>query len=106
MQRQTQTQRQTLKYSPLQIQMLNLLHLTTMELEQRIKEELEENPVLEEGKEDTASEDTTDGMSSGTMIFLTIKHTPTTNPLITNSIPVRWLNPLVSGMILNSRSIF
>jgi len=52
MQRQTQTQRQTLKYSPLQIQMLNLLHLTTMELEQRIKEELEENPILEEGKED------------------------------------------------------
>ncbi|MDQ6477334.1 RNA polymerase factor sigma-54 [Dyadobacter sp. LHD-138] len=57
MQRQTQTQRQTLKYSPLQIQMLNLLHLTTMELEQRIKEELEENPVLEEGKEENASED-------------------------------------------------
>jgi RNA polymerase sigma-54 factor len=58
MQRQTQTQRQTLKYSPLQIQMLNLLHLTTMELEQRIKEEIEENPILEEGKEDSASEDT------------------------------------------------
>ena len=53
MQRQTQTQRQTLKYSPLQIQMLNLLHLTTMELEQRIKEELEENPILEEGKEES-----------------------------------------------------
>jgi RNA polymerase sigma-54 factor len=60
MQRQTQTQRQTLKYSPLQIQMLNLLHLTTMELEQRIKEELEENPILEEGKEESASEDSTD----------------------------------------------
>ncbi|WAC12295.1 RNA polymerase factor sigma-54 [Dyadobacter pollutisoli] len=60
MQRQTQTQRQTLKYSPLQIQMLNLLHLTTMELEQRIKEELEENPILEEGKEENASEDTAD----------------------------------------------
>jgi RNA polymerase sigma-54 factor len=57
MQRQTQTQRQTLKYSPLQIQMLNLLHLTTMELEQRIKEELEENPILEEGKEENATED-------------------------------------------------
>ncbi|SDG79504.1 RNA polymerase, sigma 54 subunit, RpoN/SigL [Dyadobacter soli] len=57
MQRQTQTQRQTLKYSPLQIQMLNLLHLTTMELEQRIKEELEENPILEEGKEESTSED-------------------------------------------------
>lgn len=57
MQRQTQTQRQTLKYSPLQIQMLNLLHLTTMELEQRIKEELEENPILEEGKEESTSEE-------------------------------------------------
>ncbi|QRR03713.1 RNA polymerase factor sigma-54 [Dyadobacter sandarakinus] len=60
MQRQTQTQRQTLKYSPLQIQMLNLLHLTTMELEQRIKEELEENPILEEGKEENAAEETAD----------------------------------------------
>lgn len=58
MQRQTQTQRQTLKYSPLQIQMLNLLHLTTMELEQRIKEELEENPILEEGKDESTSEET------------------------------------------------
>jgi RNA polymerase sigma-54 factor len=31
--------------------MLNLLQLSTLELEQRIKDELEENPVLEEGKE-------------------------------------------------------
>lgn len=60
MQRQTQTQKQTLKYSPLQIQMLNLLHLTTMELEQRIKEELEENPILEEGKEENATEEAAD----------------------------------------------
>ncbi|TLU99199.1 RNA polymerase factor sigma-54 [Dyadobacter luticola] len=60
MQRQTQTQRQTLKYSPLQIQMLNLLHLTTMELEQRIKEEIEENPILEEGKEESTTEDNAD----------------------------------------------
>jgi len=60
MQRQTQTQRQTLKYSPLQIQMLNLLHLTTMELEQRIKEELEENPILEEGKEENTTEESAD----------------------------------------------
>ena len=56
MQRQTQVQRQTLKYSPLQIQMLNLLHLTTLELENRIKEEMEENPVLEEGKDEAAKE--------------------------------------------------
>ncbi|HEV7350502.1 RNA polymerase factor sigma-54 [Telluribacter sp.] len=57
MQRQTQVQRQTLKYSPLQIQMLNLLHLTTLELEQRIKEEMEENPVLEEGKDENSTEE-------------------------------------------------
>jgi RNA polymerase sigma-54 factor len=56
MQRQAQVQRQTLKYSPLQIQMLNLLHLTTMELEHRIKEEMEENPVLEEGKDEELAE--------------------------------------------------
>jgi RNA polymerase sigma-54 factor len=53
--RQTQTQKQTLKFSPLQIQMLNLLQLNTLELEQRIKDELEENPVLEEGREETES---------------------------------------------------
>jgi RNA polymerase sigma-54 factor len=56
MQRQAQVQKQTLKYSPLQIQMLNLLHLTTMELEQRIKEEMEINPVLEEGKEEQSQD--------------------------------------------------
>lgn len=56
MQRQAQVQRQTLKYSPLQIQMLNLLHLTTLELEHRIKEEMEENPILEEGKDEEAKE--------------------------------------------------
>lgn len=60
MQRQSQVQRQTLKYSPQQIQMLNILHLTTMELEQRIKEEMEENPVLEEGKDPDAKEETTE----------------------------------------------
>lgn len=40
--------------------MLNILHLTTMELEQRIKEEMEENPVLEEGKDPDAKEETTE----------------------------------------------
>lgn len=58
MQKQSQVQKQTLKYSPQQIQMLNLLHLTSLELEQRIKEEMEENPVLEEGlDEDTRKEE-------------------------------------------------
>ncbi|HIT48804.1 MAG TPA: RNA polymerase factor sigma-54 [Candidatus Coprenecus stercoripullorum] len=41
--------------SPLQIQTIKLLELPTMELEQRIKKELEENPVLDEA---APSEDT------------------------------------------------
>jgi RNA polymerase sigma-54 factor len=38
------------KLSPQQIQMIKLLEIPTMQLEQRIKKELEENPVLEEGE--------------------------------------------------------
>jgi RNA polymerase sigma-54 factor len=44
---QTQQQRQVLKFTPQQIQMLNLLLLTSFELEQKIKDEIEENPALE-----------------------------------------------------------
>jgi RNA polymerase sigma-54 factor len=40
------------KLSPQQIQYIKLLQLPTLELEQRIKEELEMNPVLEEGEEE------------------------------------------------------
>ena len=40
------------KLSPLQIQTIKLLELPTLELEQRIKKELEENPVLDEGVDD------------------------------------------------------
>lgn len=40
------------KLSPLQIQTIKLLELPTLELEQRIKKELEENPVLDEGGDD------------------------------------------------------
>ncbi len=40
------------KLSPQQIQMIKLLEIPTIQLEQRIKKELEENPVLEEGKEE------------------------------------------------------
>lgn len=39
------------KLSPQQIQMIKLLEIPTMQLEQRIKKELEENPVLEEDSE-------------------------------------------------------
>lgn len=45
-QRQIQSQQQTL--SPQQIQMIKLLELPTTQLEQRIKQEIEENIVLEE----------------------------------------------------------
>ena len=44
---QQQSQRQQLKILPQQIQLLNLFFLNSMELEQRIKNELEENPFLE-----------------------------------------------------------
>ncbi|MEZ4738279.1 MAG: RNA polymerase factor sigma-54 [Flavobacteriales bacterium] len=44
------------KLSPQQIQLMKLLQVPTIELEQRIKQEIEENPALEEG-EDHAEED-------------------------------------------------
>jgi RNA polymerase sigma-54 factor len=37
------------KLSPQQIQMIKLLEIPTMQLEQRIKKEMEENPILEDG---------------------------------------------------------
>lgn len=40
-----------LKINPLQIQLIKLLELPTYQLEQRVKEELETNPLLEEGSE-------------------------------------------------------
>lgn len=48
------------KLSPQQIQMIKLLEIPTMELEQRIKKELEENPTLEEGREDQDSSENQD----------------------------------------------
>ncbi|MCU7549536.1 RNA polymerase factor sigma-54 [Chitinophagaceae bacterium LB-8] len=43
-------QKQRLKILPQQIQLLNFFHLNTLELEQRIQQELEENPLLEDQK--------------------------------------------------------
>ncbi len=45
------------KLSPQQIQMIKLLEIPAIQLEQRIKKELEENPVLEEGTEEPAEQD-------------------------------------------------
>ncbi|OKL40672.1 RNA polymerase factor sigma-54 [Pontibacter flavimaris] len=44
------------KLSPQQIQFIKLLQIPTAELEMRIKEELEINPALEEGREESAEE--------------------------------------------------
>lgn len=40
------------KLSPQQIQLIKLLEIPTLELEQRIKKEIEENPALEEGEQE------------------------------------------------------
>ena len=54
------------KLSPQQIQMIKLLEIPTMQLEERIKEELEENPVLEEGREESADFDENDQQQNDT----------------------------------------
>ena len=44
------------KLSPQQIQLMKLIQLPTQAFEQRLKQELEENPALDTGKEDSASD--------------------------------------------------
>jgi RNA polymerase sigma-54 factor len=50
--KQTLSHKLLQKLSPQQIQLMKLLQVPTMELEARIKEEIEENPALEEGAEE------------------------------------------------------
>ncbi|MEI8278116.1 MAG: RNA polymerase factor sigma-54 [Bacteroidota bacterium] len=50
--RQSQQQKLLQKLSPQQIQLMKLLQVPTINLEERIKEEMEENPALEYGAED------------------------------------------------------
>ena len=50
--RQNLIQKLEQRLSPQQIQLMKLLQVPTMELDQRIKQEIEENPALEEGKEE------------------------------------------------------
>lgn len=49
--KQTLQQKQLQKLSPQQIQLMKLIQLHTQEFEDRIKEEIEENPALDEGRE-------------------------------------------------------
>src|SRR5690606_40643811 len=46
------------KLSPQQIQLMKLIQLPTQAFEQRLKQEIEENPALESGKENDEYEDT------------------------------------------------
>lgn len=61
---QRQQQKLLQKLSPQQIQLIKLLEIPTIQLEQRIKKEIEENPALEEGDpenhEETQFDDPTD----------------------------------------------
>src|SRR5690349_21381370 len=50
-------QRLLQKLSPQQIQLIKLLQVPTDALEERIKEELESNPALEEGMDEGEAED-------------------------------------------------
>lgn len=54
--RQHLAQKLEQRLSPQQIQLMKLLQVPTMELEQRIKQELEENPALEEGNDEIEDE--------------------------------------------------
>lgn len=45
------------KLTPLQIQQIKLLELTTLQLEERIKNEIEDNPALEDGSDEDFSSD-------------------------------------------------
>lgn len=50
--KQSLSQKLEQRLSPQQIQLMKLLQVPTMELDARIKQEIEENPALEEGKEE------------------------------------------------------
>ncbi len=57
MQRLSQQQKLLQKLSPQQIKLMKLIQLPTIALEQRIKQEMEENPALEEGSEEMERDD-------------------------------------------------
>jgi len=64
---QSNIQRQQLRILPQQIQLLNLFHLNTLELNQKIREELEENPCLEELNTESAETDEGGNISLGSI---------------------------------------
>ena len=59
--KQSLQQKQLQRLSPQQIQLMKLLQVPTVELEARIKQELEANPALEEGVEEETHDDLHEG---------------------------------------------
>jgi RNA polymerase sigma-54 factor len=55
--KQSLQQKLQVKLSPQQIQLMKMLQIPTMELDQRIKEEMEINPALEEGSDEDARDE-------------------------------------------------
>ena len=53
---------QTTKLSPTQIQVIRMLELPSIELNQRINEELQENPALEEGRDEGLGDERISGL--------------------------------------------
>ena len=62
--RQSLQQKQLQRLSPQQIQLMKLLQVPTVELESRIKQELEANPALEEGAEEEEKDELLDPQES------------------------------------------
>ena len=58
--RQTQQQKMLQKLSPQQIQLMKLLQVPTANLEERVKEEIEDNPALDYGEEEEKEDEFAD----------------------------------------------
>ena len=58
------------KLSPQQIQMIKLLEIPTMQLDERIKQELEENPLLEEGRDETGDTEDNDQQDDDQLLLV------------------------------------
>lgn len=56
-------QKQQQRLTPQQVQLIRMLELTTLELEEKVAQELEENPALEEGPDSTTETDASDNES-------------------------------------------
>ena len=65
--RQQQNLKQTQRLSPLQMQMIKLIELNSVELENKIKQEMEENPALDEGVDKAEGDDEMDNEMGGEM---------------------------------------